>query len=95
MENLNVFFHQAAGAYRQPEPAGIERKVDLPDDPDPGTIWSWHFLFKLDEKWYEHCEGEWNAGGHNDGGASTWERGDLDDRKVDELIRQMNRRDSE
>lgn len=70
----------------KPAPERIERKVPLPKDDDPDLIWSDDYLFKIDGKWYEHHEGESHNGSHNDGWDATWERPDLDDGKVAELI---------
>ncbi len=86
--DMNHFYSPKAGYLRRSEPARIERRVSLPSSKDPNTLWSDDYLFKLNGKWYEHHEGEWRMGGHNDGGASTWERRDLDDEKVDALIRE-------
>ncbi len=86
---MDRYFSPQAGLYRQAEPEGIERKVMLPSPKGPDMLWSNDYLFKKDGKWYEHHKGEWRSwGGHNDGGASTWEREDLDDRKVEDLIKE-------
>ena len=87
MSDMNQFYSPQAGYLRQPEPSRIERKVRLPSDPN--ALWSDDYLLKRDGKWDEHHEGEFRSwGGHNDGGSSTWERKDLDDEKVEALIRE-------